>query len=97
MFTRHRLAPANRLDSPHAMGTDAFSPQRGRVISSLSAATIAPFDSFAALSPSGQAPFDSFAALSRSGQAPFAYHGRKPTNLRVRVDHPTLKSQRARF
>jgi hypothetical protein len=41
----------------------------GRVISSVSAATIA--------------PFDSFAALSRSGQAQFVYHGRKPTNLRV--------------
>src|SRR5258707_4727203 len=43
----------------------------GRVITSPSAATIA--------------PFDSFAALSRSGQAPFADHGRKPTNLRVSV------------
>src|SRR5260221_7751451 len=28
MFTRHRLGPANKLDCPHAMGTDAFSPQR---------------------------------------------------------------------
>src|ERR1700676_3539994 len=27
MFTRHRHSPANRLDCPHAMGTDAFSPQ----------------------------------------------------------------------
>ena len=25
MFTRHRLGPANKLDCPHAMGTDAFS------------------------------------------------------------------------
>src|SRR6266849_360543 len=28
MFTRHRLGPANKLDCPHAMGTNAFSPQR---------------------------------------------------------------------
>jgi len=28
MFTRHRLGPANKLDCPHAMGTDTFSPQR---------------------------------------------------------------------
>jgi hypothetical protein len=28
MFTRHRLSPANKLDCPHAMGTNAFSPQR---------------------------------------------------------------------
>ena len=28
MFTRHRLGTANKLDCPHAMGTDAFSPQR---------------------------------------------------------------------
>src|SRR5260370_6029928 len=41
MFTRHRIGPTNELDCPHAMGTNAFSPQRGRVISSLSAATIA--------------------------------------------------------
>src|ERR1700674_2517335 len=27
MFTRHRLSPANKLDCPHAMGTNAFSPQ----------------------------------------------------------------------
>jgi hypothetical protein len=25
MFTRHRLSPANKLDCPHAMGTNAFS------------------------------------------------------------------------
>src|SRR5439155_6698014 len=28
MFTRHRLGPTNKLDCPHAMGTNAFSPQR---------------------------------------------------------------------
>jgi hypothetical protein len=28
MFTHHRLGPPNKLDCPHAMGTDAFSPQR---------------------------------------------------------------------
>jgi len=28
MFTRHRLGPTNKLDRPHAMGTNAFSPQR---------------------------------------------------------------------
>src|ERR1700736_498081 len=28
MFTRHRLSPANTLNCPHAMGTNAFSPQR---------------------------------------------------------------------
>src|SRR5258708_4034656 len=28
MFTRHRLSPANKLDCPHAIGTNAFSPQR---------------------------------------------------------------------
>src|SRR5713101_4954910 len=27
MFTRHRLGPANKLDCPHAMGTNVFSPQ----------------------------------------------------------------------
>src|SRR5438445_7659424 len=27
MFTRHRLGSTNKLDCPHAMGTDAFSPQ----------------------------------------------------------------------
>src|SRR2546427_285522 len=26
--TRHRLGPTNKLDCPHAMGTNAFSPQR---------------------------------------------------------------------
>jgi len=26
-FTRHRLGPTNKLDCPHAMGTNAFSPQ----------------------------------------------------------------------
>src|ERR1700694_464818 len=30
MFTRHRLGPANKLDCPHAMGADAFSPQRAK-------------------------------------------------------------------
>jgi hypothetical protein len=49
------------------------------------------------LSAATIAPFDSFAALSRSGQAPVVYHGRKPANLRVRVEHPPLKLQRARF
>ena len=28
MFTPHRLGPTNKLDCPHAMGIDAFSPQR---------------------------------------------------------------------
>ena len=28
MFARHRLTPTNKLDCPHAMGTNAFSPQR---------------------------------------------------------------------
>src|SRR6266550_3809732 len=28
MFTHHRLSPTNKLDCPHAMGTNAFSPQR---------------------------------------------------------------------
>src|SRR6266851_5540265 len=28
MFTRHRLGPTNKLDYPHAMGTNALSPQR---------------------------------------------------------------------
>src|ERR1700722_13790465 len=28
MFTHHRLGPTNKLDCPHAMGTDALSPQR---------------------------------------------------------------------
>jgi REP element-mobilizing transposase RayT len=28
MFTRHRLAAPNKLDCPHAMGTNAFSAQR---------------------------------------------------------------------
>src|ERR1700682_2357394 len=28
MFTRHRLGPTNKLDCPHAMGTDTFSTQR---------------------------------------------------------------------
>jgi hypothetical protein len=28
MFTRHRLSPTNKLDCPHAMGTDAFSAQQ---------------------------------------------------------------------
>src|SRR5712692_10042963 len=27
MFTRHRHDPTNKLDCPHAMGTNAFSPQ----------------------------------------------------------------------
>src|SRR2546423_580048 len=41
MFARHRLGPTNKLDCPHAMGTNAFSAHRGRVISSLFAVTIA--------------------------------------------------------
>src|ERR1017187_8649958 len=28
MSTRHRLGPTNKLDCPHAVGTNAFSPQR---------------------------------------------------------------------
>jgi hypothetical protein len=28
MFTRHRLGPTNKLDCPHAVGANAFSPQR---------------------------------------------------------------------
>src|SRR5438874_13697094 len=28
MFTHHRLSPTNKRDCPHAMGTNAFSPQR---------------------------------------------------------------------
>ena len=28
MFTCHRLSPTNKLDCPHAVGTDAFSAQR---------------------------------------------------------------------
>jgi len=28
MFIRHRLGPTNKLDFPHAMATNAFSPQR---------------------------------------------------------------------
>jgi len=28
MFIRYRLGPANTLDCPHAMGTNAFSPHR---------------------------------------------------------------------
>jgi len=28
MFTHHRLSPTNKRDCPHAIGTDAFSPQR---------------------------------------------------------------------
>jgi hypothetical protein len=28
MFTRHRLSPTNKLDCSHALGTNAFSPQR---------------------------------------------------------------------
>src|SRR5216683_2222972 len=31
MFTRHRLGPTNKLDRPHAMGTNAFSPQRAEL------------------------------------------------------------------
>src|SRR6202166_3027568 len=27
MFTRHRLSPANKLDYPHALGTNTFSPE----------------------------------------------------------------------
>src|ERR1700676_3782201 len=30
MFTRHRLTPTNKLDCPHAMGTNALSPQRAK-------------------------------------------------------------------
>src|ERR1700676_5342982 len=30
MFTRHRLGPTNKLDCPHAMGINAFSPQRAK-------------------------------------------------------------------
>src|ERR1700682_5749679 len=30
MFNRHRLGPTNKLDCPHAMGTNAFSPQRAK-------------------------------------------------------------------
>src|SRR5260370_11080787 len=39
MFTRHRLSPTKELDCAHAMGTNAFSPQRAE--SFRSAATIA--------------------------------------------------------
>src|ERR1700736_1897176 len=28
MFTRHRLGPTNKLNCPHAMGTDTFSRER---------------------------------------------------------------------
>ena len=38
-------------------------------------------------------PFDSFAALSRSGQAPVVYHRRKPMNLRIRVGAANCRTQ----
>ena len=41
MFTRHKLGPTNKLDCPHAMGTDAFSPQRAESFRSHSAVTTA--------------------------------------------------------
>ena len=45
------------------------------------------------LSAATIAPFDSFAALSRSGQAQFVYYGRWPTNLRVReLPHSSQKT-----
>src|SRR5580658_10324761 len=47
MFRCPRPSPAKELECPHAMGTHAIAAQRARVISSLSAVTIAPFDSFA--------------------------------------------------
>ncbi len=31
MFRRYRLSSTNKLDCPHAMGTDAFSPQRAEL------------------------------------------------------------------
>jgi len=30
MFTRHRLGPTDKLDCPHAMGTDTFSRERAK-------------------------------------------------------------------
>src|ERR1035441_5456770 len=69
MFARHRLRPSNKTRLSSCHGDSRVFTTAGRVISSLSAATIA--------------PFDSFAVLSRSGQAPLACHRREPTNLRV--------------
>src|SRR5258708_4833606 len=67
MFPCHRLSAANKSRLSLCHGDSHVFSRAGRVISSLSAATIA----VDCLPP--------------------------PKNLRVRVKHPTLKSQRARF
>jgi hypothetical protein len=50
-----------------------------------------------ALSAATIGPFDSFAALSRSGQALVVYHGRKPTNLRVGIGAGAAQFQASRL
>src|ERR1035441_2365253 len=75
MFTRHRLGPTNKLDCPHAMGTNAFS----RIM--------IPRLSLRLRSGLRQSR-DFGSGLSRSGQAPVVCHGCKPTNFGVRVEHP---------
>ena len=67
MFPCHRLSPTNKIRLSSCHGDSRVFSTAGRVISSLSAASIA------------------------VGRLP------PPTNLRVGVKHPTLKSQRARF
>ena len=68
MFTRHTLGPANKLDCPRAMGTDAFSPQRAESFRRFLLLPPPHSTPSLALSRSGQAPFDSFAAVGRIGQ-----------------------------
>jgi hypothetical protein len=69
MSTCHRRSPIKKTGLSSCDRDSRVFSIAGRVISSLSAVT--------------SAPFDSFAELSRSGQAPVAYHRRKLTDLRL--------------
>jgi len=83
MFTRHRHGPIDEPDWPHALGTNAFSPQWAKS-----------FRHFLLLTSPHSTP--SLRSVAQ-GQAPVVYHRREPTNLRIRVEHPTLNRKERDF
>src|ERR1700716_4003859 len=97
MFTRHSLSPTNKLDCPHAMGTNAFSPQRAESFRhflllpsphstpSLRSVPQGRLHSTPSLRLVPQGRLHSTPSLHSvaQGRLRFAYYGRQPTNLRV--------------
>src|ERR1700675_3981649 len=106
MFTRHRLGPTNKLDCPHAMGTNAFSRtmiprlplrlrsglrQRRDFGSGLRRPLGA--STFCCYHP----PIRLLRPAPRSGAGPGVYRRRKPTHLRFSFGAGAAKFQASRL